>query len=289
MYHPHRKDAEAKAPVSVGILAYNAAATLPRALESVKGYDDVIVADGGSTDATRKIAERYGCRVIAQCAASEKRENRTHPLSDFARERNHLLSHARHRWFLWLDADEYLSQELAEEIARIARRSTPREGEPWAYHLRMVRQSPDGAVSYREWKANYQLRFFHLGTGGRFERKIHERYVFDEKKFPIGTLKGAWYVPLSKTGFSEYRRAVNWRLRHMMAERPPATLGAALKKGVYRPLVSSLKIIGRAMLLRMRYPWRELIPLSYERNRLYGQWAHAREIWRAYLRARRSR
>ncbi len=50
--------------VSVVIPTLNAAATLPVTLRSLAGVDDVVVADGGSVDATRRIAADHGARVM---------------------------------------------------------------------------------------------------------------------------------------------------------------------------------------------------------------------------------
>ena len=56
--------------VSVCIPTLNAAAALEECLESIafqdypRGLVEIIVADGGSIDATRQVAERYGARVV---------------------------------------------------------------------------------------------------------------------------------------------------------------------------------------------------------------------------------
>ena len=55
--------------VSVVIPVHNGAATLSACLEallaSVNGDDEIIVVDDGSTDATRQVAARYPCQVLA--------------------------------------------------------------------------------------------------------------------------------------------------------------------------------------------------------------------------------
>jgi len=49
---------------SVAIIARNEEKTLPRLLESIKGVEDIVVVDTGSTDDTVKIAKEFGCRVF---------------------------------------------------------------------------------------------------------------------------------------------------------------------------------------------------------------------------------
>lgn len=50
--------------LSVVIPTLNAAATLSATLASLRGADEVIVSDGGSSDGTRDIARRLGARVV---------------------------------------------------------------------------------------------------------------------------------------------------------------------------------------------------------------------------------
>jgi rSAM/selenodomain-associated transferase 2 len=50
--------------LSVVIPTLNAAAELPDTLERMRAADEIVVADGGSTDETAAIAERHGARVI---------------------------------------------------------------------------------------------------------------------------------------------------------------------------------------------------------------------------------
>jgi rSAM/selenodomain-associated transferase 2 len=51
--------------LSVVIPALNAAATLSATLTSIAAADEVVVVDGGSTDATASLARRFGARVLA--------------------------------------------------------------------------------------------------------------------------------------------------------------------------------------------------------------------------------
>ena len=50
--------------ISVVINTYNARQHLQKVLESVKGFDEVVVCDMESTDDTVAIAREYGCKVV---------------------------------------------------------------------------------------------------------------------------------------------------------------------------------------------------------------------------------
>ena len=68
---------------------------------------EVIVVDSGSTDETAELAEAAGARVIYQPWLGNGRQKR------FAEDA------CKNDWLLDLDADEILTQELAEEIANL--------------------------------------------------------------------------------------------------------------------------------------------------------------------------
>lgn len=93
--------------VTVVILTYNEARHIERALRSVKPIASrCIVVDSGSQDDTTKIAEALGAEVL------------THPFVNQARQFNWALDQLQDdtEWVLRLDADEVLSDQLAQEI-----------------------------------------------------------------------------------------------------------------------------------------------------------------------------
>ena len=96
--------------ITVVILTLNEEANIPFALENVKGFcRDVVILDSFSTDATVAIAEAYGARVFQR------------KFDNFSCQRKHALEQLpiTSEWVLVLDADEYLSDKLKEEISRV--------------------------------------------------------------------------------------------------------------------------------------------------------------------------
>ncbi len=92
--------------LALSMIVKNAAATLARCLESVRGVaDEIVVADSGSTDGTIAIAREQGARVF-----DIPWEN------DFAKARNRSLAEVRSEWVLWMDADEMLDPDAAKVI-----------------------------------------------------------------------------------------------------------------------------------------------------------------------------
>ena len=181
-------------PCSVGVLTFNNEATLPRALESVKAFSDIIVCDGGSSDRTRDIAEQFGARVIDQ-DAQFKNQNGT--IADFAGVRNQTLTAATHDWFLYLDSDEYLSPDVVEEIRAVVEAPESTTA-PIAYRLPRKTVVQGVCIECATAYPNYQTRLFRKSASKGFVKRVHERPSLP-KNAHIGTLTHPEYVPLNLT------------------------------------------------------------------------------------------
>jgi len=90
--------------LSVVVIAKNEADRIPRLLKSVGFADEVVVVDSGSHDGTQNICGRLGARVIF------------HEWAGYAAQKQFAMGLARTEWILNLDADEWLSDGLADEI-----------------------------------------------------------------------------------------------------------------------------------------------------------------------------
>lgn len=91
-------------PLSVVVVAQNAASQLADCLASVPFADEIVLVDSGSSDATVDVAVRHGARVVQ------------HEWLGFGRQKQFAVEQARHDWVLCLDADERVSAELAASI-----------------------------------------------------------------------------------------------------------------------------------------------------------------------------
>lgn len=99
--------ADAGRRISVVINTYNAAKHLDRVLDSVSGFDEVVVCDMESTDGTQEIARRHGCRVVTFAKGGC---NIVEPARQFA------ISQATWPWVLVADADELVPAALREHL-----------------------------------------------------------------------------------------------------------------------------------------------------------------------------
>jgi glycosyltransferase involved in cell wall biosynthesis len=104
----------ASVPVSVVVLTLNEEPNIRRCLASVAWADQVVVVDSGSADRTTPLARATGAEVVDQ------------PWLGFSAQREFALRLPllRHDWVYFVDADEWVSPQLAVEIA--ARLADPR-------------------------------------------------------------------------------------------------------------------------------------------------------------------
>ena len=101
-------DAPARTPFSCCIITKNEADRIGNCLRAVAGLtDDIVVVDSGSTDDTVTIARDLGARVIH------------HDWPGYGPQKRYSEDCAQHDWILHLDADEVITPELKEEIARL--------------------------------------------------------------------------------------------------------------------------------------------------------------------------
>ena len=141
--------------VSLCVIARDEEATIGMAIKSVLALvDEVIVADTGSRDNTRIIAEGYGARVVDIPWED-----------DFSAARNAALDQASCDWILVLDADEILQPLRPVDFQRMLQ-------DPAAagYRLRLLSPTRD-----QEEDRAQRVRLFRNLPVVRYRYPIHER------------------------------------------------------------------------------------------------------------------
>ena len=91
--------------ISVNIVIRNEAKRLPRLLNTLRGFDDIVVADQESTDNSVEICEKFGCRVLHDKASG---------FSESSRQL--VMDNSKYEWILTLDADEFLTTRFYEDM-----------------------------------------------------------------------------------------------------------------------------------------------------------------------------
>lgn len=140
-----------RAPISVVIPTLNAAGGLPACLGALgEGLRDglireVILSDGGSTDATRAVADAAGARIV------------TGPPSRGGQLRRGVAA-AQGGWILVLHADTVLQPGWAQSAMAVLDR-------PGAYHFRLAFDAPGFAPRFVAGWANLRSRLCGLPYG----------------------------------------------------------------------------------------------------------------------------
>jgi len=250
-------------PASVGILTFNSGATLRRALESVKEFDDIVVCDGGSTDDTLKIAAEFGARVITQDPQFKSPDGR---LANFSGVRNQLIGAAKHDWFLYIDSDEAASQELCQEVRAIASGATGKDT-PVAYRIPMRIVIKGREISCSSNYPGWQTRLFRRSSGLMFIKTVHERLSVELWDKRVGQLAGPWYVYMDDHEVRHYVRA-NMRYIRMQAKaNAAASFGAYISRDIVGMLIISLKVLLKTVWGYLRCGTQGSMPLSVEWGR----------------------
>ena len=93
--------------VSVVIATRNEEKNLPRCLDALQKFDDIIIFDSGSADNTTSMAHEYGARV----------ENFKWD-GDYPKKRQYFLDHitTKYDYIFFVDADEQVTAMLVNEI-----------------------------------------------------------------------------------------------------------------------------------------------------------------------------
>ncbi len=156
-------------PVTVVLPTLNEACQIADAITALSFADEVLVVDGGSTDATARIAEDYGATVLVA-------EGRT-----IGEQRNVGIAKARNEWILALDADERPTEELVAELAIVLQQPAHD-----AYRIRFRNFYGGRELLRGQWARDWHVRLFRRRY--RFlERRVHERL---EDVASVGALQG---------------------------------------------------------------------------------------------------
>jgi glycosyltransferase involved in cell wall biosynthesis len=150
--------------LTVLTLVPNAGDRLPRCLESVAWAEArFCVVDPKTTDGSDEVARRLATTVVV------------HPYENAAAQRNWALPQLDTEWCLVLDADEWVSPELAHTIREIVSGTRPHDG----YMIRRTSYFLGKRIDYCGWQRDYNLRLFRTRKGRYLDRRVHSKVVVE--------------------------------------------------------------------------------------------------------------
>lgn len=154
-----------KQSISLIVLAFNEEKNLPRCLESVKDLtEEIFVVDSYSTDKTVEIAERSGAKALQRAFINQ------------AEQFNWALDNLpiKTEWILRLDADEYLTPELRNEIERVLP-ETP--SETTGFYIKRRVYFLGRWIKRGGYYPTWFLRLWRNGTARIEEREVDEHAI----------------------------------------------------------------------------------------------------------------
>ena len=157
--------------ISATIITLNEQENIARAVRSVQFCDEVLVVDSGSTDRTVAIAESLGAKVV------------TNPWPGYAAQKNHAASRALNDWILSIDADEAVTPELAESIARVQEAAPAFSG----YDFPRLARYCGRWIRHSGWYPDRKIRLYRRDLGYWSGQFIHEAVILSG---PAGHLDG---------------------------------------------------------------------------------------------------
>ena len=152
-----------KVPVSVYVLTYNNRRTIEPCLQSLGWAQELVVVDSFSTDGTYEICQQYTDKIY-QRKWSGHRDQYQYAAHQTTRD-----------WMMFVDADEEIPPELAEEIRKVLKERT---------------DDVDGFIAYRRtyylgrwirfggWYPDFEIRLYRRDKG-RWEGGLHAKIVVD--------------------------------------------------------------------------------------------------------------
>jgi len=156
--------------LSVAIITKNEEANIGRLLSSILWVDEIIVCDTGSTDRTIQICNEYKCKVYSI------------NWEGFGKAKQSAVDKTSNNWVLSLDADEYVTEELKEEL--IAVLSCPKFN---CYYIKRSSFYLGKEIKHCGWNNDFPKRLFDKRKAKYNDDILHESLIVDGERGRINS------------------------------------------------------------------------------------------------------
>ena len=148
--------------LSVIIITKNEEQHIQRCLESVSWADEIIVLDSGSQDNTLTLARAYTDKIFST------------DWPGFGLQKQRALDKACHEWILSIDADEYVTLELRQQLQQAMQ-----ESEFDGFFMPRLSSYCGREMKHGGWWPDHVLRLFKREKGRFSAELVHERVEID--------------------------------------------------------------------------------------------------------------
>lgn len=159
-------------PLSLVVVAKDEADRIGRCLRSTPaGAERIVVLDSRTTDDTAAVAAAHGATVVVR------------PWPGHIAQKNAAAQLARRPWVLSLDADEWLSEEAADQVAA----AVAAPGGIAGYSFPRCSEWEGRPIRHGKWYPDRKLRLFRRGVARWGGDDPHDRLILDG---PVRALSG---------------------------------------------------------------------------------------------------
>ena len=159
-------------PISVVMIVKDEMRVIRECLEAVLWADEIVVLDTGSADDTPLVCKEMGAKVYY-----------ADTWNGFGKARRDAVSLAGNDWVFSLDADEFVSPLLQEEIKKLRVKGF----EYAAYRLQVKSYYLGKRIDFCGWQNESHIRLFNRQRGNYNEALVHESVKIEGE---LGRLKG---------------------------------------------------------------------------------------------------
>jgi glycosyltransferase involved in cell wall biosynthesis len=148
--------------LSIAINVKNGAKHIERCLDALVKFDDVVILDNHSTDATVQLASKYpNVRLFV------------HDFLGMGRVRNLLATYAKYEWVLFVDCDEVLSSRLTTKLLKMSFKDR------YIYSIKRHNFFANSFVDSSSWENDWVLRLYNKTQTKYTESDVHESVVIN--------------------------------------------------------------------------------------------------------------
>lgn len=151
--------------VSAVIITYNEAVNLKRTLSQLYWCDEIVIVDSYSNDDTLSVCRDYKCKIVQRY------------FEGYGKQKRFGVSQALNEWILFIDADEYLTQELVTEIKKELKNSVNYSG----YKIPMNLVFRGKEFRFGKESNRYFIRLFKKKDTEISSDKVHEKIIVNGK------------------------------------------------------------------------------------------------------------
>lgn len=164
--HKEKEEAIVIQKLSAILITKNEEKNIARCLSSLAFADEVILVDSGSTDRTLEIAKTFHNVTVVIA-----------PWLGFSENKRIAVQHATHDWIFWIDADEEVPAELAQEWKNCSYLSNEKLA---AIDVARKTFFLGHWVQHSGWYPNRVVRFFHKRRADFNDKELHEGVAVKE-------------------------------------------------------------------------------------------------------------